>query len=135
MTKQIKPPFTHESAMEKVKRAEELWNTKSPEKVSLAYTPDTQWRNRDDFLEGHDDVVQFLTHKWERELEYKLKKDLFTFAENRIAVHFEYEWHDESGQWYRSHGNEHWEFDKDGLMKTRDVSINDQKINAADRRI
>ncbi len=135
MTKQIKPPFTYESATEKVKRAEELWNTKAPEKVSLAYTPDTQWRNRDDFLEGHDEVVRFLTHKWERELEYKLKKELFTFAKNRIAVHFEYEWHDESGQWYRSHGNEHWEFDEDGLMKTRDASINDQKINAADLRI
>lgn len=135
MTKQIKPPFTHESAIEKIKRAEDLWNTKDPAKISLAYTPDTQWRNRDDFLQGRDEVVRFLTRKWEKELEYKLKKELFTFSENRIAVHFEYEWRDTNGQWYRSHGNENWDFDEDGLMRVRDASINDQKIDEADRRI
>lgn len=135
MAEQIKPPFTIDSAITKVQRAEDLWNTKDPAKIALAYTPNSQWRNRDDFLEGRADIEEFLKRKWQKEQSYKLKKELFTFSGNRIAVHFEYEWHDKNGQWYRSHGNENWEFDDDGLMKQRDASINDQKISEAERRI
>jgi nuclear transport factor 2 (NTF2) superfamily protein len=135
MVEQIKPPFTKKSAEAKVQRAEDLWNTKDPANIALAYTPDSQWRNRDDFLEGRANIVKFLKRKWRKEQSYKLKKELFAFSVNRIAVHFEYEWHDKNGQWYRSHGNENWVFDDDGLMKQRDASINDQKISEAERRI
>jgi nuclear transport factor 2 (NTF2) superfamily protein len=135
MTEQLKPPFTQETARAKVQRAEDLWNTKDPAKIALAYTPESQWRNRNEFLKGRAGIEEFLKCKWKKEQSYKLKKELFTFSDNRIAVHFEYEWHDENGQWYRSHGNENWEFDDDGLMKKRDASINDQKIDEVDRRI
>lgn len=135
MTKQIKPPFTYQSALDKVQRGEDLWNTKDPEKVALAYTVDTQWRNREHLLNGHDEIKAFLTAKWNKEHSYKLKKELFTFSGNRIGVHFEYEWHDDKGQWYRSHGNENWIFNDDGLMTIRDASINDQKIDEQDRHI
>ena len=122
------PPFTYETATQKVQAAENAWNTKDPEKVSLAYTPDTEWRNRSEFLNGRAEVKSFLERKWAKELDYKLKKELWAFADNRIAVRFEYEWHDESGQWYRSYGNENWEFDEDGYMRKRFASINDLPI-------
>jgi nuclear transport factor 2 (NTF2) superfamily protein len=129
------PPFTHESALQKVQMAEDAWNSRDPAKVSLAYTPDTEWRNRSEFLNGREEVVQFLTRKWEKELGYKLKKQLWAFTGNRIAVRFEYEYHDENGQWYRAYGNENWEFDDNGLMKKRYASINDLTINEHDRRL
>jgi nuclear transport factor 2 (NTF2) superfamily protein len=129
------PPFTLETALRKVQMAEDAWNTKDPVKVSLAYTPDTEWRNRDEFLNGRAEVVQFLTRKWKKELGYKLKKELWAFTGNRIAVRFEYEYHDEKGQWYRAYGNENWEFDENGLMKKRFASINDLKINEKDRNL
>lgn len=129
------PPFTMETAKQKVQMAEDAWNTKDPEKVSLAYTVDTEWRNRDLFINGREEVKSFLIGKWEKELEYKLKKELWAFTENRIAVRFEYEWHDHNGQWYRSYGNENWEFDDNGFMKKRFASINDLKINEEDRRL
>lgn len=135
MTKDLKPPFTLETATAKVQRGEDLWNSRNPQKVALAYTPDCVWRNRDLHFQGRDAIIEFLSDKWEKELEYKLKKELFTFSGNRIAVHFEYEWRDEKGQWYRSHGNEHWDFDEDGLMRHRDASINDEKINEGQRRL
>ncbi len=129
------PPFTEETAREKVKKAQDAWNTRDPEKVSLAYTPDSKWRNRDEFFEGREAIVEFLKRKWARELDYRLQKNLWCFTENRIAVRFEYESRDESGQWWRSHGNELWEFDENGLMQRRDASINDYKIDESDRRI
>lgn len=129
------PPFNFETATQKVQMAENAWNTKDPERVALAYTVDTEWRNRDQFLNGRDEVKQFLYTKWAKELDYKLKKELWAFTDNRIAVRFEYEWHDASGQWYRSYGNENWEFDENGLMKKRFASINDIKINESDRRV
>lgn len=129
------PPFTEETARQKVQMAEDAWNTKDPEKVSLAYTVDTEWRNRDLFLNGREEVKAFLISKWEKELEYKLKKELWAFTDNRIAVRFEYEWHDHSGQWFRSYGNENWEFDENGFMKKRFASINDLAINKKDRRL
>lgn len=135
MSEQIKPPFTKETAIAKVQRAEDLWNTKDPTKIALAYTPNSQWRNRDEFMNGRAEIEAFLIRKWEQEQSYKLRKELFTFAGNHIAVHFEYEWHDDNGQWYRSHGNENWEFDDNGLMTTRDASINDQEIDEEERRI
>ena len=135
MTEQLKPPFTFETAKTKVQRAEDLWNTKNPENVALAYTKDSQWRNRNEFLKGRKEIVQFLIRKWNTELDYKLKKELFTFSGNRIAVHFEYEYHNDSNQWYRAYGNENWDFDEDGLMHTRDASINEAPINELDRRI
>jgi hypothetical protein len=131
----IKPPFTKESAEAKVKAAENLWNTKDPEKVSLAYTPDTKWRNRDLFLNGREEVKEFLKNKWKKEQGYKLRKELFCFTDNRIAVHFEYEWQNEKGEWFRSYGNEHWDFNEDGLMKVRDASINDAPIVESERRL
>lgn len=131
----MKPPFNKEKALKKVQIAQELWNTKDPEKVILAYTEKTKWRNKDKFLTGHDEIKQFLIKKWEKELDYKLRKELFTYNENKIAVHFEYEWHDKDGQWYRSYGNEHWTFNLNGLMEHRDASINDSKINESDRRL
>lgn len=135
MTVQIKPPFTFETAIEKVQRAEDLWNGKEPTKVALAYTEDSQWRNRGQFVQGREEIAQLLAGKWKKELDYKLKKELFCFSDNRIAVHFEYEYHNEQGQWFRAYGNEHWEFDENGLMHTRDASINEISIDANDRKI
>jgi len=129
------PPFTVETAKEKVQLAENAWNTKDPEKVSKAYTIDTEWRNRDTFLNGREEVIEFLSQKWRKELDYKLKKELWCFNENRIAVRFEYEWHDNVGQWFRSYGNEMWEFDENGYMKKRYASINDLPINEENRKL
>lgn len=128
------PPFTEETARQKVQMAEDAWNTRTPEKVALAYTEDTEWRNRDVFLNGREEVTQFLAAKWQREQDYRLKKTLWAFGDNRIAVRFEYEWHDADGQWWRSHGNENWEFDEHGYMAKRYASINDQKINEPERK-
>lgn len=129
------PPFDEETARQKIKMAEDAWNTRDPEKVSKAYTVDSQWRNREEFFEGRDEIVAFLEHKWARELDYRLMKELWCYADNRISVRFEYESQDTSGQWWRSHGNEHWEFDENGLMRRRDASINDYKIDESERRI
>jgi nuclear transport factor 2 (NTF2) superfamily protein len=129
------PPFNMDTALQKVQAAEDAWNTKDPEKVSMAYTIDTEWRNRIDFIRGREEVKQFLTKKWEKELDYKLKKELWGFRENRMAVRFEYEWHDNTGQWFRSYGNELWEFDENGYMKKRFASINDLPIEEADRKL
>jgi len=128
------PPFTAETARQKVQAAEDAWNTRDPRRVSLAYTEDTEWRNRTDFLHGREEVVAFLARKWERELDYRLRKTLWAFTGNRIAVRFEYEWHDADGQWWRSHGNENWEFDEHGYMARRYASINDQPIREAERK-
>ena len=128
------PPFTPETAVQKVQAAEDAWNTRDPEKVSLAYTEDSVWRNRDQFLTGRAAIVEFLAAKWERELDYVLRKALWGFRENRMAVRFQYEWHDAVGQWFRSYGNELWEFDEKGLMRRREASINDVAITAEDRR-
>ncbi|WP_031160927.1 nuclear transport factor 2 family protein [Streptosporangium roseum] len=127
--------FTEETARAKVQAAEDAWNTRDPERVSLAYTPDSVWRNRDEFVTGREEIREFLTRKWAREQEYALRKDLWTFGGNRIAVRFQYEWHDADGQWWRSYGNELWEFADDGLMRRREASINDVRIDEADRRI
>jgi hypothetical protein len=131
----IVPPFTIETATAKVQAAEDAWNTRDPERVALAYTEDSEWRNRSEFLKGRAEIKQFLKRKWARELEYRLKKELWAFHEKRIAVRFEYEWHDEKGQWYRSFGNEMWEFADDGLMRKRYASINDISIEKEERRI
>lgn len=131
----IKPPFTMESALEKVRMAEAAWNSKDPERVALAYSPDSEWRNRTEFLRGRDEIRAFLQRKWAKELDYRLKKTLWAFGGNRIAVSFEYEWHDEAGQWHRSYGNELWEFDEHGLMRRRLASINDAEITQAERRV
>jgi uncharacterized protein len=128
------PPFTEETARQKVKMAQDAWNTRDPERVALAYTEDSRWRNRDEFFEGREEIVAFLRRKWARELDYRLEKNLWCFTENRIAVRFEYESRDAEGQWWRSHGNELWEFDDNGLMKRRDASINDYKIDESERR-
>jgi nuclear transport factor 2 (NTF2) superfamily protein len=128
------PPFAEETARQKVKAAQDAWNTRDPERVSLAYTPDSWWRNRDEFFEGREEIVAFLRRKWSRELDYRLEKNLWCFTDNRIAVRFEYESHDEDGQWWRSHGNELWEFDENGLMRRRDASINDYKIDESERK-
>jgi nuclear transport factor 2 (NTF2) superfamily protein len=128
------PPFTAETAARKVRLAEDAWNSRDPQRVALAYTPDSVWRNRFEFLTGRDAIVAFLTRKWTRELDYRLIKELWAFHENRIAVRFAYEWHDGSGQWFRSYGNENWEFDENGFMRRRIASINDLPIAAADRR-
>jgi len=128
------PPFTMETASQKVQMAEDAWNSKDPEKVSLAYSVDTEWRNRAEFISGREAVREFLKRKWARELDYKLKKELWGFRENRMAVRFEYEWHDDSGKWYRSYGNELWEFDENGLMRKRFASINDLPIDEKDRK-
>jgi nuclear transport factor 2 (NTF2) superfamily protein len=127
------PPFTAESAAEKVRLAEDGWNSRDPARVALAYTPDSAWRNRAEFLNGRPAIVAFLTDKWQRERDYRLIKELWAFRENRIAVRFAYEWHDDSGDWFRSYGNENWEFDADGLMRRRLACINDAPIAAADR--
>jgi nuclear transport factor 2 (NTF2) superfamily protein len=129
------PPFNMETAQQKVQAAEDAWNTRDPERVALAYTIDTEWRNRTEFINGRDEVVAFLKRKWAKELDYKLKKELWGFRENRMAVRFEYEWHDEAGQWHRSYGNELWEFDADGYMQKRYASINDLPIPEADRKL
>lgn len=129
------PPFQKETAMQKVKAAEVAWNTKDPIKVSMAYTIDTEWRNRSEFLNGRQEVQEFLKRKWEKELDYKLKKELWAFTDNRIAVRFEYEWHDKDGNWFRSYGNENWEFDEDGYMRKRYASINDVSIKESERRL
>ncbi len=132
----ITPPFTHESALKKVQLAEDGWNSRNPEKVSMAYSEDSEWRNRDIFLKGRPAIQNFLAGKWQKELHYKLKKQLWAFCDNRIAVRFEYEWlNAETGQWFRSYGNENWEFNDDGLMKRRYASINDVAIDPNDLRI
>lgn len=128
------PPFDLDGALQKVQAAEDAWNTCDPHRVSLAYSPDSLWRNRDQFITGRAAIVEFLTAKWERELDYALRKGLWGFSGNRIAVRFQYESHDAAGQWYRSYGNELWEFDDHGLMRRREASINDVRIDAADRR-
>jgi len=128
------PPFDLPAALKKVQAAEDAWNTRDPHKVALAYTEDSAWRNRDLFLTGREQIVAFLTAKWERELDYVLRKSLWGFRENRIAVRFQYEWHDSHGQWFRSYGNELWEFDERGLMRRREASINDLPISQSDRR-
>ncbi|MFB3084189.1 MAG: DUF1348 family protein [Gammaproteobacteria bacterium] len=128
------PPFTLETAKAKVQAAEDAWNTRDPEKISLAYTEDSVWRNRAEFLTGREKIREFLKRKWDKELDYRLKKELWSYTDNRISVRFEYEWHDDSGQWYRSHGNEQWEFAENGLMRRREASINDVRIQEADRK-
>ena len=127
------PPFTHETATEKVRKAEDAWNTRDPHAVALAYTPDSRWRNCSEFLQGREQIVAFLTRKWQREFDYRLIKELWAFNENRIAVRFAYEYHDEGGHWFRAYGNENWEFDEHGLMRLRLASINDLPISANDR--
>jgi nuclear transport factor 2 (NTF2) superfamily protein len=128
------PPFNEETARQKVKAAEDAWNTRDPEKIALAYTKDSQWRNRDEFFKGREEIIAFLKRKWARELDYRLMKELWCYQGNRISVRFEYESHDQDGQWWRSHGNEHWEFDDEGYMRRRDASINDYKIDESERR-
>jgi nuclear transport factor 2 (NTF2) superfamily protein len=128
-----RPPFTESSAAIKVRQAEDAWNSRNPEAVALAYTIDSSWRNRAEFLRGRDQIVRFLERKWASEFEYRLIKELWAFASNRIAVRFAYEWHDAEGQWYRSYGNENWEFDESGLMRRRIASINDLPISVRDR--
>ena len=133
-TKPPLPPFTLETAKAKVQAAEDAWNTRAPDRVASAYTPDSQWRNRSEFLSGREEIALFLRRKWDKELDYRLKKELWSFTENRISVRFEYEWHDEAGQWYRSHGNEQWEFADNGLMQRREASINDVLIQESERK-
>lgn len=129
------PPFTEATARQKVLMAENAWNSKDAERVAGAYTPDSQWRNRNEFIQGREEIVAFLKSKWEREIDYVLRKDLWAFSGNRIAVRFQYEWQNTSGQWFRSYGNENWEFDDLGYMRRREASINDLEINESDRRI
>jgi uncharacterized protein len=133
-TKPPLPPFTLETAKAKVQAAEDAWNTRDPERVALAYTEDSEWRNRNEFLSGRATIKEFLTRKWAKELDYRLKKELWCFMDNKIAVRFEYEWHNESGDWYRAYGNENWEFAENGLMMRRFASINDLSISEADRK-
>jgi uncharacterized protein len=134
MTLMIVPPFTEQSAAQKVRLAEDGWNSRDPEKVSLAYTPDSRWRNRAEFINGRAEIVAFLTRKWAKELSYRLIKEIWTFTGNRIAVRYAYEWHDDSNNWFRSYGNENWEFDAAGLMQRRFACINDLPIKEADRK-
>ena len=129
------PPFTQETALKKVQAAEDAWNSRDPERVAMAYTPDSEWRNRDQFFSGRELIVKFLQAKWQKELDYRLKKTLWAFTDNRIAVRFEYEWHDAEGQWFRSYGNENWEFAENGLMQRRFASINDAMITLGERRL
>ncbi|MBI1762975.1 MAG: nuclear transport factor 2 family protein [Acidobacteria bacterium] len=130
----IKPPFTLESARAKVQAAEDAWNSRDPERVALAYTPDSEWRNRTEFFSGRAAIREFLRRKWAKELDYRLMKELWAYTDNRISVRFEYEWHDAAGQWFRTHGNEHWEFDDEGLLCRRDMSANDYPIEELQRR-
>jgi nuclear transport factor 2 (NTF2) superfamily protein len=128
------PPFTREIAIAKVRMAENAWNSRDPERVALAYTEDSFWRNRAEIFQGRDAIRAFLRRKWDKELDYRLVKEMWAFGENRIAVRFQYEWHDDAGQWYRAYGNENWEFDEHGLMRRREASINDLPIQESDRR-
>ena len=128
------PPFNHETAVQKVRIAEDGWNSRDPEKVSQSYSVDSRWRNRSEFVNGRQDIVAFLSRKWSKELDYRLIKELWAFTENRIAVRFAYEWRDDSGNWYRSYGNENWEFNEDGLMRARFACINDLQIKESDRK-
>jgi nuclear transport factor 2 (NTF2) superfamily protein len=129
------PPFTMEKALQKARMAEDAWNSKDPERVSLAYTIDTEWRNRTEFINGREAVKEFLKRKWEKELDYKLKKELWGFRDNRMAVRFEYEYHNADGQWFRAYGNENWEFDENGLIRKRYASINDLPIKESERKL
>ncbi len=129
------PPFTLETALQKIQLAEDAWNSQNPEKVSMAYTVDSEWRNRNVFVNGREEIVQFLTKKWEKELDYKLKKEYWAHTDNRIAVRFEYEYRNHEGKWFRAYGNENWEFDENGLMAKRYASINDLEIDEADRHV
>ena len=133
MTRPPLPPFSTETAAQKARLAEDAWNTRDPARVTLAYTPDSRWRNRAEFLQGRAAIAAFLIRKWERELDYRLIKEVWAFTGDRIAVRFAYEWHDDVGTWYRSHGNEQWEFDAEGLMRRREASINDVQIDEAQR--
>lgn len=135
MTSPIRPPFTLDTARVKVQAAQDAWNSRDPDRVALAYTEDSEWRNRTEFFRGRDAIRAFLKRKWAKELDYRLAKELWGFRDNRIAVRFEYEWHDHAGQWYRSYGNELWEFDEGGLMARRFASINDAPIDERERRI
>ena len=128
------PPFTLETAKQKVRGAEDGWNTREPERVAKAYTPDSKWRNRAEFFSGREKIVEFLTRKWQKELDYRLIKEIWAYGDNRIAVRFAYEWHDAEGKWFRSYGNENWEFDEHGLMAKRHASINDLPITEAERK-
>jgi hypothetical protein len=128
------PPFTRETAIQKARMAENAWNSRDPEKVSLAYSEDSRWRNRAEFFQGREAIVAFLVRKWARELDYRLIKELWAFHDNRIAVRFQYEWHDDSGNWFRAYGNENWEFDEQGLMRRREASINDVPILESERK-
>ncbi len=136
MTSTIRPPFTEETALAKVQAAEDAWNTRDPEVVAKAYSEDSEWRNRTEFFTGREAINEFLRRKWAKELDYKLKKELWAYTENHISVRFEYEWRDaETSQWFRTHGNEHWEFDGDGLMRRRDMSANDIPIQQTERKL
>ncbi len=136
MTVKLTPPFTSVTAPLKVKAAERAWNARNPEQIAQAYSENSQWRNRDEFIVGRTAIIEFLKRKWEKELDYRLMKELWAYTDNRISVRFEYEWRDaDTGQWYRTHGNEHWEFDDDGLMRRRDMSANDIPINKNERRL
>ena len=130
----IRPPFNEEKALAKVRAAEDAWNSRDPVRVSLAYSINSEWRNRDTFVKGRDQIVEFLTGKWDKELDYRLTKQLWAFSDNRIAVRFQYEYHDAAGNWFRAYGNENWEFDDDGLMRRREASINDYAIEEAERK-
>ena len=135
MKQALKPPFNYDTAKAKVQAAEDAWNSRDPERVSLAYSVDSQWRNRDEFFAGREAIKEFLTHKWVKELDYRLMKELWAYTDNRISVRFEYEYRNaDTGQWYRTHGNEHWEFDEEGLMKLRDMSANDIPILESQRK-
>ena len=134
MSNKLIPPFTEETARAKVKAAQDAWNSRDPERVALAYTEDSQWRNRDEFFTGREAIKEFLTRKWASELDYRLMKELWAYTDERISVRFEYEWRDETNQWFRTHGNEHWEFDEEGLMRRRDMSANDVPIAESERR-
>ena len=129
------PPFTRETAKQKIQGAEDAWNSKDPVKVSMAYSPDSEWRNRSEFINGRAEIVKFLTTKWAEELDYKLKKEYWAHGDNRIAVRFEYEYHNKEGQWFRAYGNENWEFDENGLMEKRYASINDVAIDTSERKL
>ena len=130
----ISPPFTEETAIRKVRMAEDAWNTRDPARVALAYTEDSKWRNRSEFFQGRPAIIAFLERKWKRELDYRLIKEIWAYGSNRISVRFQYEWHDQDNNWFRAHGNEQWEFDDSGLMRRREASINDVPIQAADRK-